>query len=60
MLCRSMKTDPKRRRIPIIALMPRSEDEIKYAWADSRLAEPIDTAVLVDCIKQHLAAAPRA
>ena len=53
-LCRSIKTDPKRKKIPVIALMPGADDGIKYAWADDRFAEPIDTAALVAAIKRHL------
>ena len=53
-LCRSVKADPKRKHIPIIAIVPDPEDEFKYAWADERLAEPIDYAQLHDCIKQYI------
>lgn len=53
-LCRSIKTDPKRKKIPIIALMPSANDDIKYAWAEDRLTEPIDTTALVAAIKRHL------
>ena len=53
-LCRSLKTDLKRKSIPIIALLGKAEDDIKYAWADDRLTQPINTAALLAAVKRHL------
>jgi DNA-binding response OmpR family regulator len=54
MLCRSLKTDPKRKHIPVIVLTPSAQDDVRFAWANERLPEPIDGARLLECIKRHL------
>jgi len=57
-LCRKLKMDSKTKHVPVIALLKQASDDIKFAWANACLVDPISPATLAEVLRAQAAGKP--
>ncbi len=53
-LCRQLKLTSDTKQIAVVVLLENAADDVKYAWANECLVDPIKPRKLADALKSHL------
>jgi len=57
-LCRKLKMASETKQVPVIALLKDASDDIKFAWANQCLVDPIDSVKLAEVLRRQVCGRP--